>query len=245
MMLSLVIPCYNEARSLPALVARCAEVFTRADIEVILVDNGSTDDTPAVMAAVLAGLPPGSPVRTLRVVPNRGYGGGIMAGLDAARGRIVAWTHADLQTDVADVLRGLALFEAAGTDALFVKGRRYGRPPGDVAFTIGMSAFETLLFARPLWDINAQPTMLPRSAYAAWVGAPTDFALDLFAYHAARGAGLRVRRLPVRFGARLHGVSSWNVDWRAKRKFIARTIAFSLALRKGRHLSAGNTKAPA
>mgnify|MGYP000870121030 FL=1 len=56
MRLTLVIPCYNEAASLPALVARCAEL-TAAEpaIDVILVDNGSTDDSPAVLARELAG----------------------------------------------------------------------------------------------------------------------------------------------------------------------------------------------
>ena len=226
MRLSLVIPCYNEAKSLPALVARCIEVFDRDDLEVILVDNGSTDDTPAVMARLLAG----TRLRSVRVSPNRGYGGGILAGLEAATGEVVGWTHADLQTDVADALTGLALFGGGGA---MVKGRRYGRPFADVLFTAGMSVFETVLFRRVFWDINAQPTLLPRAHFESWRDAPTDFALDLFAYHQALQAGLRVRRFPVRFGARLHGHSHWNVDWAAKRRFIARTMRFSLALRRG------------
>jgi hypothetical protein len=41
-----------------------------------------------------------------------------------------------------------------------------------------------------------------------------------------------VQRFPVSFGARQHGVSSWNVDWRSKAKFIRRTTTYSLALRK-------------
>lgn len=230
MRMSLVIPCYNEARSLPALVARCLEVFRDDDIEVILVDNGSTDDTPAVMAALL----PGTRMRSVRVSPNRGYGGGILAGLETATGRVVGWTHADLQTDPGDALAGLRLFEAdAAPERLMVKGQRFGRPWADVAFTTGMSAFETMLFGRPFWDINAQPTLLPRAHYETWRGAPADFALDLFAYHKALQAGLRVRRFPVRFGARVHGVSHWNVNWAAKRRFIARTMRFSLALRRG------------
>ena len=53
MRLSLVIPCYNEAKNLPLLVARLRETFVRDDIEAILVDNGSTDDSPAVLAALL------------------------------------------------------------------------------------------------------------------------------------------------------------------------------------------------
>ena len=234
--LSVVIPCYNESASLPALVARCAAVFTRADVEVILVDNGSTDATPEVMARCLGALPEGTPIRSLRVEPNRGYGGGILAGLAEGRGRVLAWTHADMQTDVADTLRGLDVFEASPEpDRVMVKGRRFGRPAADVLFTAGMSAIETLLFGRRFWDINAQPTMLPAAHVRAWRDAPTDFALDLFAYYTARRAGLRLRRIRVHFGARLHGQSHWNVDWAAKKRFIRRTLSFSLALRRGLH----------
>ena len=70
--------------------------------------------------------------------------------------------------------------------------------------------------APPLWDINAQPTLFPASFFAGWTDPPKDFSLDLYAYHRAVDQGLRVARFPVGFGARQHGVSSWNVDWRSK-----------------------------
>jgi hypothetical protein len=67
------------------------------------------------------------------------------------------------------------------------------------------------------------------------VDPPHDFSLDLYAYHLARKRGLRVCRFPVKFGDRAHGVSHWNIDWKAKQKFIRRTIAYSLRLaREGR-----------
>ena len=236
MLLSLVIPCYNEAKSLPALAQRCAELTeAEADCEVILVDNGSGDDTPAVMQAALAGK---DRLRSTRVSVNRGYGFGILSGLAEARGDILGWTHADLQTDPMDALRGLEAFKtAADPGRLFVKGSRYGRPAADVAFTFGMSVFESVLLRRPLRDINAQPTLFPRSLYETWKTPPEDFALDLYAYVSAKAAGLEVARFPVRFGERVHGVSHWNVDWRSKVKFIRRTMDYSLRLQ--RELSAG------
>ena len=154
MKLSLVIPCYNEARNLPLLLERCKKVAEPGRTEVVLVDNGSTDDSAAVLAALLP-VTPGC--RSVRVDVNRGYGYGILCGLEAAEGDILAWTHADMQTDPQDALAGLSLFDRHGT-GIFVKGRRYGRPLADVAFTIGMSMFEAVLLRQPLWDINAQPT---------------------------------------------------------------------------------------
>lgn len=231
MRFSLVIPCYNEADNLPLLLDRCKELARRGDVEVILVDNGSTDASPDVLRKLLPAYPG---CRSVRVEKNQGYGFGIVEGLRVARGEILGWTHADLQTDPQDALAGLAIFDRHGSN-VFVKGRRYGRPLADVAFTVGMSVFETLLLRTALWDINAQPTMFSRAFFESWREPPKDFSLDLYAYYQARRQGLAVHRFPVRFGERAHGVSHWNINWRAKRKFIRRTVDFSLELRKSIH----------
>jgi len=228
MKFSLVIPCYNEAANLPLLLERCKELAVRPDVEVVLVDNGSTDSTTEVLENLLPKYPG---CRSIRVEKNQGYGFGIVSGLKAAKGEILGWTHADMQTDPQDALFGLELFGKHG-DEIFVKGRRYGRPFMDVVFTFGMSIFETILLTRPMWDINAQPTMFSRKFFESWTNPPDDFSLDLYAYYQAQRCGLKVYRFPVRFGERVHGVSHWNVNWAAKRKFIRRTVDFSLQLKK-------------
>jgi glycosyltransferase involved in cell wall biosynthesis len=228
MRFSLVIPCYNEAANLPLLLERCKELAVRSDVEVVLVDNGSTDSTAEVLQNLLPKYPG---CRSIRVEKNQGYGFGILSGLKEAKGEILGWTHADMQTDPMDALRGLDLFEKHG-DFIFVKGRRYGRPFMDVVFTVGMSMFETLLLAKPMWDINAQPTMFPRKFFDAWISPPDDFSLDLYAYYLAQTQGFKVFRFPVMFGKRANGMSHWNVNWAAKWKFIRRTIDFSLQLKK-------------
>lgn len=228
MKFSLVIPCYNEAANLPLLLERCKDLGAREGIEVILVDNGSTDDSPAELERLLPAYPG---CRSVRVEVNQGYGFGILYGLSAARGDILGWTHADMQTDPQDALAGLA-YLGADPDRIFAKGRRYGRPVMDVLFTVGMSFFETVLLAKPMWDINAQPTLFSRRFFETWDSPPHDFALDLYAYYQARVNGLAVHRFPVRFGPRTHGVSHWNVNWAAKKKFIRRTVDFSLDLKR-------------
>jgi hypothetical protein len=137
-----------------------------------------------------------------------------------------------MQTDPQDVLRGLELFKKYGQN-IFVKSRRYGRPFVDVLFTVGMSVFETLLLAKPMWDINAQPTMFSRAFFETWQDPPSDFSLDLYAYYKAHTKIIDIHRFPVKFSARAHGVSHWNVNWAAKRKFIRRTIDFSLQMKRG------------
>lgn len=228
MKFSLVIPCYNEAANLPLLLNRCEKLASEPDIEVILVDNGSTDSTIAVIENLLPKYPG---CRSVRVEKNQGYGYGIMSGLKVAKGELLGWSHADMQTDPQDSLIGLKLFEKHG-DKIFVKGKRYGRPFMDLVFTVGMSIFETALLARPMWDINAQPTIFSRNFFESWSDPPNDFSLDLYAYYQAQTYGLTVHRFPTRFGKRANGVSHWNVNWAAKRKFIWRTVNFSLQLKK-------------
>jgi len=229
---SLVIPCYNEAKGLPELIRRARFVADEGGGEVILVDNGSADESAAVLFGELGPeLVPGS-VWWVKVEVNQGYGFGIRAGLASSRADFIGWTHADLQTDPLDVLRALDYLPDHPRGDLFVKGVRLGRPLADRVFTAGMSIFETLLLRRVLTDINAQPTMFSRSLMERWGEAPSDFSLDVFALYAARRLSFRVLRFPVIFADRKFGSSSWNTDFAAKWKFIKRTMDFSLEMKK-------------
>lgn len=226
---SLIIPCYNESKSIPQLLDKCLPLIGKGDIEVILVDNGSTDNTPEVLETL---LPRYKGCRSIHVELNQGYGFGITSGLGAAKGDILGWTHADLQTDPIDILKGIELIEQFGTQ-IMAKGQRFGRPLSDTLFTAGMSLFESILFKKAFWDINAQPNLFPRAFYETWSkNAPKDFSLDLFVYFMAQKEGLTIKRFPVKFGKRVFGTSHWNIDWKAKKKFIMRTIQFSLELKK-------------
>src|SRR5262245_64860634 len=105
---SLVIPCYNESAGLPSLVKRCREVVRNIDGEIVLVDNRSTDATPSVLPELLKTAPG---CRLISVEKNQGYGHGILSGLAAANGDILAWTHADMQTDPMDLVAALQLMK--------------------------------------------------------------------------------------------------------------------------------------
>lgn len=202
-----------------------------ADIEVILVDNGSTDNSPQVLRDLLPNHPH---CRSVRVPINKGYGFGILLGLESATGDLLAWTHADMQTDPKDILQGLAILKQHidSDNNIYVKGRRIKRPLADLVFTVGMSIFETLLLRVGLWDINAQPNIFSRKFFESWINPPHDFSLDLYVYFTARNQGLPVYRFPVEFSERAHGASHWNINWAAKMKFIRRTIDFSFELKR-------------
>lgn len=105
--LSVVIPVYNEEESLAPF---CEELQTvlaslSEDYEVILVDDGSTDGTPQIMAGVVSQQ---NGFRSLRLSPNAGQSAAMGEGFKAARGAIIVTLDADGQNDPADIPRLLS-----------------------------------------------------------------------------------------------------------------------------------------
>ncbi|MEN9920677.1 MAG: hypothetical protein RL538_570 [Candidatus Parcubacteria bacterium] len=230
--LSIVVPCYNEAGGLPNLLTAYAEVVNRDDIEVVLVNNGSTDNTSQILESLSSRYLKFLTIVT--VTENQGYGSGVLSGLKEARGEFIGWTHGDLQTHPRDVIKALSIIEGEyenRTD-IYCKGLRYRRPLYDSLFTFGMSVFETLYLRQWLRDINAQPNIFHRSFFETWQNPPHDFSLDLYALYEARRSKLTIVRFPVFFLPRAHGHSSWNTGLASRWKFIKRTLSFSFALKK-------------
>ena len=96
MELSIVIPLLNEAESLPELVQWIGRVLVARGLsyEVLLIDDGSTDDSWTVVEALAAGSPV---VRGIRFNRNYGKSAALNVGFEAARGRVVCTMDADLQ----------------------------------------------------------------------------------------------------------------------------------------------------
>ena len=224
---SLIIPCYNEAKNIPVMLKKIKPLLVNKSIQVVMVNNGSTDDSDSVIDKL---KPKVTNFKYVIVPKNKGYGYGIMQGLKAADGDIIGWTHADMQTNPADFLRAITFFDM--DQHSFVKGKRFGRSFMDYFLTFGMSVFETLLFKKRMFDINAQPTVFSKQFFKSLPTPPNDFALDLFFYFHAVQNGLTIHRFPVLFGKRFAGTSTWNTGWLARYKFIKRTIEFSLKLKR-------------
>ncbi len=228
MNLSVIIPCYNEAENIPLILQRFAECI-KPGVEVVLVNNGSSDDSKTILDQL---LPEYSFARVVDVPINQGYGYGILEGLKTAKSDYIGWTHADMQTDPKDVIKAFDIINEKQRDDLYVKGNRKNRPLADRFFTFGMGVYETLLLHRKMYDINAQPNIFPRSFFEQWENPPYDFALDLYAVYMADVKGLEIIRFDVLFPERIHGSSHWNTGLKSKIKFIKRTLDFSRKLKK-------------
>ena len=228
---SLVIPCYNESKSLPNLIEKCSNLIKNdPHIDILIVNNGSTDDTKNLLKKLLLNY---EKINYINLKINKGYGNGIVEGLKHAKGEILSWTHADLQTDPNDIIPCIKIFRSSRSpQSLLVKGKRIGRPVTDTFFTIGMSIFETILFKQFLWDINAQPNLIHKSFYKTWRNPPKDFSLDLYCYYIAKKNNFEVKRILTRFSKRTFGTSSWNTGFKSKVNFIKRTLKYSLDLKR-------------
>ena len=227
--LSIVIPCFNEAKSLPKLVKDFSKKLKRRDVELILVNNGSNDLSETILLNLKKNY---NFLKTIRLKKNNGYGNGVLQGLKKAKGQYISWTHADLQTDPYDVIIGFEKFKKELSPKIFIKGNRLGRPFKDVFFTIGMSIFETILLKNFFWDVNAQPNIFHKNFFNMLEKIPLDFSFDLFFYFNAKKKNLKILRFPVKYPQRKFGVSHWNTDFKNKMKFIKRTIKYSFQLKK-------------
>jgi dolichol-phosphate mannosyltransferase len=122
--LSIVVPVRNEADNIAPLLAEIhAALEGKGEFEVLYVDDGSSDETPARLAAALAQYPR---LRVLAHAKGCGQSAALMSGVRAARGEWIATLDGDGQNDPADIPKLLAMRDEAGNVAL-VSGYRKKR----------------------------------------------------------------------------------------------------------------------
>ena len=122
-----MIAAYNEEGTLEGVVRRVDEVLADVPHEIVIVDDGSRDGTPGVLAALTASgdLPQ---VRVLAHERNRGKGAAVRTGIAASRGDVVVIQDADLEYDPRDLPRLLAPVFEGYADVVYGTRLRGGQP---------------------------------------------------------------------------------------------------------------------
>jgi len=228
--LSIVVPCYNESGNIPFIVEQFKKLIENHDFcEVILVDNGSTDDSYNILKRETAE----SKILILHLETNKGYGCGILSGLEKASGNILAWTHADGQTDPMDVIKAYELYKLNPEEKLIVKGARKNRNFMDAFFSFAMQVFASIVLRVTLDEINAQPKLFSRKFYESYIKekAPNDFSLDLYLLYMAFKQG-SIKNIPVYFKQRIHGDAKGGGSFKGKLNLIKRTVEYIFELAK-------------
>ncbi|HKJ36274.1 MAG TPA: glycosyltransferase family 2 protein [Solirubrobacterales bacterium] len=208
--LSILMPAYNEEATVVQAVRRVLDADLPVPVELIIVENGSTDGTDAALAA--ESWP--EHVRIIERRPNRGKGDGVRAALAAATGTYTTILDADLEYDPADLrplleplLEGRA--EAVIGTRIFQAHSAYG-----FWYVLGNRA------------INMAANML----YNAWISdvlncfkvVPTDVLRSLDLREDGFGIDAEIPAMLLRSGVRLYEVP---VTYRARSREEGKKLA--------------------
>lgn len=204
--LSLVIPLYNEAGNILPLVEACVGMLEARGgfYEIILVDDGSTDATPAEAASAHARWP------RCRVFtrPHAGQAATLLAGLKAATGDLLLTLDGDGQNDPRDFPVLLDVIEAGQADLVCGWRRLRNDSPLRIAMSTVANGVRRRFLADGVHDAGCQLRVMKREVAAALF--PCEL-LQSFIPAIATAAGFRVVELPVRHHARRHGQSKYGL----------------------------------
>lgn len=231
----LVLPCYNESKSLERLMRRAAEAarergLTPEEFKLVLVENGSKDNSRQVLSELAQGeLAPW--FRTVLVDQNRGYGFGLATGLRSTSAAIVGYSHADQQCDPRDAITAFLMQDHhQPSKPILIKGRRSGRNWKDYAVSRVFETLAGLILGLWVFDVNAQPKVFSRALVDELEHAPNDFAFDLYLLYRAHKLGWGIKTIPVLFPPRVHGLSNWAYSFRSRFRNISKMIGYMRAL---------------
>jgi len=199
-LLSVVIPAFNEARRLPATLARVGEHLAAQGRphEILVVDDGSADGTADVARAA------GADVRVLRHEPNRGKGYAVRRGMLAATGARRLMTDADLSTPIEELARLEAELDrgwdvAIGSRAVAGARVEVHQPAYREAMGRVFNVLVQVLLLPGLADTQCGFKLFTAGAAdAAFRACRLDgFSFDVEALYVARLRGLRIAEVPV------------------------------------------------
>ena len=162
--LSLFFPCHNEAENLEALVADALAALPAlaTTYEVILVDDGSRDDTAGVAERLVQRH--GGVVRLVRHEVNRGYGGALRSGFAAARYDHIAYTDGDRQFSVADLARLVERAEETRSPVVIGYRMQRAAPPLRLIYATLYRIANRIWFGLRVRDVDCAAKLFRRDA---------------------------------------------------------------------------------
>lgn len=216
MKLSVVIPSYNEADNLREVVLNLHnKLCDTGDLfEIIVVDDGSSDKTPEILATLKneisqlrKGFAGQAIFRHTRVYSKEGYGNAIITGLSIAKGDVLGWMHADNQSGADTLIKVYGKLK--GDNLCFSKATRVTRneSPLRIIRSSLYNALFRIMFKGSCRDVNATPKLFRRSLYEKLNLSSRDWFIDPEIVIKAIQHGSKIGEVEIHWGARTAGSS--------------------------------------
>lgn len=206
--ISVFFPAYNDAASIGPLVRRTFAVLTARglDFEVIVINDGSRDNTGEVLAALEAEL--GPRLRVITHPVNRGYGGALRSGFLAAQKDLVFYTDGDGQYDVGELPK---LLDAMQPNVGLVNGYKLERNDPWHRIWIGnvYNRFAKTIFGIRIRDVDCDFRLVRRDLIERIQLTSTSGVICVELVRKLELSGCRVVEVGVHHYPRLHGRSQF------------------------------------
>jgi len=229
--LTIVIPCFNEEKSIPDLIKNLESVDDR--IQFFIIDNGSSDNSKNYLKKVENKLQEN--IKIFFKKENTGYGSGIYEGLLAAQpSTFIGWIHGDLQFEFEKLN---TLYDKLNRNDfnsinIFYKGIRINRSKLESFISYCMGLIASIITSHKFYEINAQPTVFSSNLLEKVIHPPIDFTFDTYIYWLALTNNYKIVREKYSFPPRVYGSSKWNFGIISRLKFSKNLIKYFFYLRK-------------
>ncbi len=230
--LSVIVPAYNEAPTIASVLRQLREV--PLPLEVIAVDDGSTDGTGAALDRLQAA---GLVDRVIRHPINRGKGAAFRSGIAAATGDVIVAQDADLEYDPRDLPKLLAPIRAGQADAVY--GSRFQGGPRRVLFfwhAVGnrvLTLLSNMFTNLNLSDMETCYKMVRADLLKSLPLVTNRFGIEVELTARLAQAGARVWELPISYSGRTYAEGK-KITWRDGVAALWHIVRFNLFGRRGK-----------
>jgi len=205
MLLSIVVPAYNESENLKLLIPRLDKElsFLGREYEIIVVDNASADDTQTTLKTLSQNF---ASVRGV-LEPKKGFGNAILAGLNSAGGDVLGYIHADNQMEPSDLVR---IYRKLTEDHLDVcKATRLDRHDGFTRWIVTKvyNFLFKIMFGVNIRDINGSPKLFTKEFFRRAGLDSRDWFIDPEIVIKVKRLGAKIGEFEIHTSSRPHGVS--------------------------------------
>jgi glycosyltransferase involved in cell wall biosynthesis len=212
-LLSILVPVFNESRTVASVIARLKTVDLPVPREIIVINDGSSDGTREVLDALPV---EGNAVRILHVAQNAGKGAAIRLGLQHARGTILAIQDADLELDPAQL--AALVTPIVGGETNVVYGSRFlaGRPDAPWLTVLAnrtLTLLTNVLFGARITDMETCYKIMRTDVARALELESNRFDIEPEITAKLLLSGHRIQELPVFFKPRQRAEGK-KIGWR-------------------------------